>query len=300
MENYRPLKRCSNDGCKNRSYEKYCFDCKVNQSTPDKERYKRYDTKERDPESYNFYHSKAWKTLRNAQIKRFPACQSIRPDTGTPCLSTDRLAVDHITPRKQGGRDHHTNLQTLCYSCHSTKTAFELKGHFGRTPIYVLCGPPGAGMHDYVQQRISPGSIVWDMDSIVSALTSSQQHYQSDAVISVALSIRTHLQSTITSHRGLSCIYWIESAPTIERRHSLRQSLNADVLVFETASDVCKQRISTAANVDQSYDWDKLIDQWWSKYKRSSLDTVISSFNESTRQAVHQEKQGMNVDLNGS
>lgn len=39
--------------------------------------------------------------------------------------------VDHIVPREQGGSDQWSNLQALCHSCHSKKTATE-DGGFGR------------------------------------------------------------------------------------------------------------------------------------------------------------------------
>jgi 5-methylcytosine-specific restriction protein A len=41
------------------------------------------------------------------------------------CGSKVGLAVDHITPRSQGGTDEDSNLQTLCKRCHGTKTAHE-------------------------------------------------------------------------------------------------------------------------------------------------------------------------------
>jgi 5-methylcytosine-specific restriction endonuclease McrA len=33
------------------------------------------------------------------------------------------LHVDHIRPRADGGTDEEWNLQTLCFRCHSRKTA---------------------------------------------------------------------------------------------------------------------------------------------------------------------------------
>ena len=62
-----------------------------------------------------------WRRLRRMILNRQPLC---------PCgmAATD---VDHIKPRNAGGDDSPSNLQGLCKSCHSRKTATE-DGGFGR------------------------------------------------------------------------------------------------------------------------------------------------------------------------
>lgn len=64
-----------------------------------------------------------WRALRIMFLRRHPLCAD--PDgvhTG-PVPATD---VDHIVPKRDGGRDAWDNLQALCHSCHSRKTAREL------------------------------------------------------------------------------------------------------------------------------------------------------------------------------
>ena len=61
----------------------------------------------------------AWTKLSRAYRMEFPFCQM--------CLDEGRATngnlVDHIVPLDQGGeRLEKSNLQTLCYSCHATKT----------------------------------------------------------------------------------------------------------------------------------------------------------------------------------
>lgn len=61
-----------------------------------------------------------WTKLRNAFIKVNPLCAH--------CLIQDRVTlaaeIDHIRPLAQGGaRLDPDNLQALCRSCHSLKTA---------------------------------------------------------------------------------------------------------------------------------------------------------------------------------
>ena len=46
-----------------------------------------------------------------------------------PCIAQGRTtpahAVDHVTPKFEGGTDHETNLQAICGDCHREKTAAE-------------------------------------------------------------------------------------------------------------------------------------------------------------------------------
>lgn len=64
-----------------------------------------------------------WRKLRLVQLAREPYCRH--------CKDHDRLAVatdvDHIVPRRSGGSDSFENLQSLCHSCHSRKTATEMQ-----------------------------------------------------------------------------------------------------------------------------------------------------------------------------
>lgn len=47
------------------------------------------------------------------------------------CLSKGKYIpakiVDHIIPKKHGGTDDPSNLQSLCETCHNTKTAMEYR-----------------------------------------------------------------------------------------------------------------------------------------------------------------------------
>lgn len=63
-------------------------------------------------------YDRAWQALRKRHLRLHPVCEV--------CGSDDRLQVDHIVPISRGGGrlDPH-NLQTLCHSCHSRKTATE-------------------------------------------------------------------------------------------------------------------------------------------------------------------------------
>ena len=70
----------------------------------------------------DFYHSKQWRSLRNYYIQRNPLCED--------CKRRDKVTagqvVDHIKPMNMGGhKTDLSNLQTLCTSCHNSKSGKE-------------------------------------------------------------------------------------------------------------------------------------------------------------------------------
>ncbi len=66
----------------------------------------------------------AWRILRTFKLNRSPMCEH----PGCIEAATD---VDHIVAKARGGTDALENLQALCHSHHSQKTARE-DGSFGR------------------------------------------------------------------------------------------------------------------------------------------------------------------------
>jgi len=73
-------------------------------------------------EYVDFYNSKRWRSLRNYYIQMHPLCAECeRAGYVVP-----GECVDHIVPMRFGGSmTTLDNLQTLCNSCHATKTGRE-------------------------------------------------------------------------------------------------------------------------------------------------------------------------------
>ena len=98
--------------------------------------------KQRLNASQRGYNSGRWQKLRRMVLNRDPVCSASGCSNG----STD---VDHIKPRSLGGKDSLDNLQGLCHSCHSRKTAredsrFAHEKHCKRVDIWPepLASPP--------------------------------------------------------------------------------------------------------------------------------------------------------------
>lgn len=99
---------CTYPGCPRLSVSRgRCNDHKA-------ERRKDYDRRRGSASSRGY--GRRWKRLRDSVLAEHPVCQA----DGCDELATD---VDHITPKRKGGTDSLDNLQALCHSCHSAKTA---------------------------------------------------------------------------------------------------------------------------------------------------------------------------------
>lgn len=128
--NQKPLRPCNKPGCSNLTRDGYCEQHKktVNKIRKDTNRF--YDKYKRNKKHDRFYHSVAWKKVKEiVKIRDMGLCRR--------CFENKRLVpgtiVDHIIPlsidwEKRLDED---NLQLLCIECHNAKTA-EDKRKYGK------------------------------------------------------------------------------------------------------------------------------------------------------------------------
>lgn len=74
-----------------------------------------------------------WRKLRAMFLRTHPLCcdpYGVHQNAQEVALATD---VDHVLPLRAGGANRYDNLQSLCHSCHSRKTAQQSSGWGGRS-----------------------------------------------------------------------------------------------------------------------------------------------------------------------
>lgn len=110
------LRPCLKNGCPALTDGRYCPD---HQPSKVEER----------PSSTKRGYGRNWQKLRRMVLARRPVCADPfgihKEQNSGGVLATD---VDHIVPKAMGGSDAMDNLQPLCHSCHSRKTALESSG----------------------------------------------------------------------------------------------------------------------------------------------------------------------------
>jgi len=101
-----PLQPCTMPGCKNTAKKGRC---KQHRAAAERER------GSSNQRGYTY----RWQKVRKFVLSHNPICEVCRRDG----RSTAATEVDHILPKRKGGTDLLSNLQALCKSCHSAKTA---------------------------------------------------------------------------------------------------------------------------------------------------------------------------------
>jgi len=114
----RPMKQCAKPACSQRVEDVQHVYCRQHRLEANRQ----YDEQRGSSNSRGY--GARWRRLRKLILNRDPLCKA--DDCNKP--STD---VDHIVPKRDGGRDDPANLQGLCHECHSRKTALE-DGRWGK------------------------------------------------------------------------------------------------------------------------------------------------------------------------
>ena len=87
---------------------------------------------EADKRRSGYYWTKEWRERRAEQLMRFPYCRDPQSIHAAQRRTVEATHVDHIKPRRMGGTDDPSNLESLCTTCHNRKTATEThkqRGH---------------------------------------------------------------------------------------------------------------------------------------------------------------------------
>lgn len=107
------VRLCLSTGCRVPVKGDYCDACKVERNGG-----VRYSYDQGRGNAAQRGYDAQWRKKRKQYLKENPFC-----------VWCGKMAkhVDHVIPLRRGGEDHRDNYQSLCHSCHSSKTAKERK-----------------------------------------------------------------------------------------------------------------------------------------------------------------------------
>ena len=112
---------CTEPGCSELVYEPKTSKCPAHRREQRKQQASAYKSRTENTKYVEFYNSPQWRAISTNHRKRYPLCKHCL-DIG---ITKPADVVDHIIELRDQfeKRFDLTNLQSLCHSCHNSKTA---------------------------------------------------------------------------------------------------------------------------------------------------------------------------------
>lgn len=223
-------------------------------------------------------YDRTWQKLRLMHLRAYPLCVRCE-ESGMTVPATE---VDHIRPLAHGGTHDADNLQSLCKSCHSRKTARENWGREnwgggGQTMVTIVAGPPGAGKTTYVRERMVWGDLIVDVDGLFAALSGLPWYEKPQSLLPFVLEARDAVLDRLRHESEVRHAWVITSEADAEKRRRLALRLAAaTVLVIETSAGDCIKRIAQDERRSSTAQlWVDLVNQWWKEYTPNEGEKIV-------------------------
>lgn len=217
----------------------------------------------------SFYASDIWINFRLSLIaERGPYCQKC----GKLIANHIEIIGHHKIPLTPENVHDHTislnpeNVDLVCFVCHN-----EIENRFGHHSIrgiYIVFGAPLSGKHTFVQQRVSRGDIIVDMDRLYSAMSGLPYYDKPDCLLSNVRGIHNLLIDNIKTRYGKWNSAWIIGGYADRfKRERLADDLGAELIFCNVSQEECLRRLE--ADVDRRYrkdEWRGYIEEWFERY----------------------------------
>lgn len=251
----------------------------------------------RDNKWLPLYGTSRWKGIRKAQLRREPLC--------AVCMAQQRLTpatvCDHITPHQGDLELFHdpNNWQSLCTSCHCSKTARE-DGGFGNAgegmiaypydipkpliPLTIVCGSSCSGKSTYIEESKGESDYVIDVDVIIAELSGLPLH-ESDSTywLKRAILERNNRLAGLSNQSPYNMAWLISASPRRWQRDYWRDRYGAKIIVI--VSEGGKAECITRGDNDKRRNQGDAareirrsrISKWWAEYEPDAGDYIISN-----------------------
>lgn len=217
----------------------------------------------------NFYKSTEWENLREVLINERIDAEGnvICAHCGKPILKKYDMIGHHKTPLTEENVNDVTislnpdNIDLVHHRCHNL---IHEKFGYKRKEIYLVYGSPLSGKSTWVNDNMSQGDLIVDMDSIWQCISGCKRYVKPGRLNAVAFAMRDFLMEQVKIHNGKwNNAYIVGGFPLIAERERICRTLGAREIYIDTSKEECLRRLESAADGRDKVEWTKYIEDWW-------------------------------------
>lgn len=217
----------------------------------------------------SFYASLIWQNFRIATIaERGLRCEYC----GELVVRAKDLTLHHIkelTPENVSDvmiSLNPANILVVHHECHN-----KIHNRFGYQPgrnVFIVFGPPLSGKKTYVQEYMSRGDLVVDMDRLYYAVSMLPNYDKPDGLLGNVRGIHNFLIDNIKTRYGKWVNAWVVGGYADKyKREKLAEDLGAELVFCDASKNECLRRLELDEDRRCRQDeWRGYIEKWFMEY----------------------------------
>lgn len=219
-----------------------------------------------------FYRSKDWqKLLRTLKVERVnEEGQIICEYCGKPIVKAYDMIGHHkveLTEENVNDFDVSLNPDNVSFVHHRCHNYIHDKFGYSKREIYIVYGPPLAGKREWVQDNMSEGDLVIDIDDIWQCVSGCARYVKPNRLKAIVFRMRDNLLDAVRYRYGKwNNAYIVGGYPLQSERERLCKELGAREIFLDVPEAECMARLESSEEIKNKDDFKKFVREWFERY----------------------------------
>ena len=219
-----------------------------------------------------FYKSKEWqRLLKQLKQERVDAeGQIICEYCGKPIVRAYDIIGHHkeeLTEDNVNDFNVSLNPENVAFVHHRCHNYIHNKLGYAVREVYIVYGPPLAGKRTWVQENMTEGDLIIDIDDIWQCISGCARYKKPNRLKAVVFRMRDILLDAVRYRNGRwNNAYIVGGYPLQSERERLCKELGAREIFLDVPEAECIARLESSEGIENKDEFRKFIEDWFERY----------------------------------
>lgn len=221
-----------------------------------------------------FYKSKEWrKLLEQLRLERITEDGCVMCEyCEKPIIKAYDMIGHHkveLTEENVNDFDVSLNPENISFVHHRCHNYIHNKLGYSVREVFLVYGPPLSGKRTWVQNNMSEGDLLVDIDDLWSAVSGCNRYQKPKKLNAVVFRLRDALMDAVRYRVGRwNNAYVVGGYPLQSERERLIKELGAREVFIDVPEDECIARVDTLDEIKDKDEYKNYIREWFGRYTR--------------------------------